>query len=201
MNLNRILATLAAFALSVAVAGPGDAAPAHTIVWSPKNAAPGTIVTLAGQPFVLIRIPVRDLGSTRRFMVSFLATKTGTFVQAPLPTVHSRDPLANPSEIDGFDAVISVSDSRSYHVNTNFIPPDDDYVFQVIAHASCTVQIKLGATLVSFGTSFSAIQQPLTNIGAIPNAVPHAEWADYVHPSPQVTACNNWIDYIRVREL
>ena len=196
------LVTVAIVALSLGLAGTVGAVQPHTITWIPKNAAPGQVVTIAGQQFVLVRFPIRDLASTRRFQVSYLATKNGTaIVPAILTTVHSKDPIVNSIEIDGFDASVFVSDGRTYSLLSNFLTPADDYTFSVNATASCSVSVKLGETLVTLIGHFSVVQHVAENIGTTPNAVPFANWADYVHPNPQITACNNWLDYVRIREL
>ena len=199
VNVKKFVA-IVALTLSIAGTGYAQAAPPHTITWTPRSAAPGAIVTLGGQQFVLVRLPVRDLGGSRRFSVSFLAARNGSVVAAPLVTLHSREPLGDPIEIDGFDATVSVTDGRTYNLLTNFTSPGD-YTFSVNAHASCTVNIKAGQTLITLIGFISVVQQPAENIGSTPNAVPHADWAAFVHPGPQITACNNWIDYVRIQEL
>ena len=196
----KVLIALAAFWLSVGVAVPASAAPPHTINWTPLGGAPGKQVTLAGQQFVLVRVPVRDLGGARRFSVTFLAPKVGGTLVGALTTLHSKDPLPDPIQIDGFDAVVTVGDSRTYTVITNFLSPGD-YTFTVDAHASCTASIKVGQTLLLITGGISVTQQPSTDIGDTPNALPHAEFADYIHPTAQVNGCNKWVDYIRIEEL
>jgi hypothetical protein len=196
----KIVVALVVLALSMGFAGRAPAAPPHTISWTARSAAPGAVVTLGGQQFVLARIPVRDLGGSRRFSVSFLTPKTGAVSPAILTTVHNRDPLNNPIEIDGFDASVTITDGRTYSILNNFVSPGD-YTFTVAAHASCSVSLKLGQTLLTLIGHIQVVQQDATDIGNKPNAVPHAEWTDWVHPTAQVTACNNWIDYIRVQEL
>jgi hypothetical protein len=196
----KVIVALAVFALSIGFAGGAQAQPAHTITWRAVNAAPGTQVSISGQQFILVRTPVRDLGGNRRFAVSFLAPRTGPALFAILTTLHSRDPLTNPIDLDGFDANVSVSDGRNYSIITNFASPGD-YTFNVTAQATCTVSIKAGQTLILLTASLSTVQQPDTDIGSTPNAVPDAEWADYVHPTNQVNGCNRWVDYVRIQEI
>lgn len=195
----KVLVALAVFWLSIGIAVPTHAAPPHTIAWTPLNAAPGKNIVIAGEPFVLVRVPVRDLGGNRRFQVSFLAPKFGGTLVGILTTSHSKDPLPDPIQIDGFDAIVTVADGRSYTVD-NFLSPGD-YTFTVVAQASCSASIKVGQTLLLLNGVISVTQQPSTDIGDKPNAVPHAEFADYIHPTAQVNGCNKWIDYIRVQEL
>jgi hypothetical protein len=196
----KILVAIALFAVSIVFTGRAQAASPHTLTWTPQSGNPGKVVTLAGQTFVLIRMPVRDFGSARRYAVSFLAPRTGILVQAPLTTVHSKEALTDPILIEGFDATVTVTDGRSYNILSNFSSPGD-YTFTVTAHASCTVQIKVGQTLITLIGHIPVVQQPGTNIGDTPNAVPHADWADYVHPSAQLTACDKWLDYVRIQEV
>lgn len=196
----RIIIALAVLGLSVGVAARAHAAPPHTITWAPQNANPGFSVTIAGQPFVLVRTPVRDLGGSRRFEVEFLAPGTAATLVGILTTLHSKDPLKNPIQIDGFDANLSVTDGRSYTVMTNFVSPGD-FTFTVNAFATCSVSIKAGQTLITVSAHLATVQQPETDIGSTPNAVPDAEWVDYVHPTAQVNGCNRWADYVRIQEI
>lgn len=196
----KAIVAIAVLALSIGFAGGAHAQPPHTITWRAQNATPGTQVSIAGQQFVLVRTPVRDLGGSRRFVVSFLAPVTGPTLFAILTTLHSREPLTNPIQLDGFDANVSVSDGRTYSILSNFLSPGD-YTFNVTAQATCSVNIKAGQTLIMVNASLSTVQQPDTDIGSTPNAVPDAEWADYIHPTAQVNGCNRWVDYVRIQEI
>jgi hypothetical protein len=186
--------------VGLSVASHAIAAPVHTVTWTPQNVAPGTEVTIAGQRFVLVRVPVQNLGNTARYAVSFLAPIIQGALLATLTTQHSTDPIEDTIQIDGFAAAVTVSDGREYAIAPNF-PNLDKYDFTVTAQAICVVLVKVGPTLLSFFTLFQTEQQASTDIGETPNAQPFAEWDAYVHPSAQVKGCDRWIDYIRIRQL
>ena len=177
------------------------AAPVHTVTWTLVNASPGTEVTLAGQTFVLVRVPVRPLIGNQHYAVSFLAP---VFPQvgpnATLTTFHSTDPLEDPFQIDGFNATATVLDGRSYLISPSIANPDTSS-FSVLAQTTCTVQVKVGSTILSFFHVFTTPQQRPTVLGETLNALPVADWDAYVHPSAQVRACDEWIDYIRIRQV
>jgi len=182
--------------------GAAHAAPVHTVTWTPQNVAPGTEVTLGGQKFVLVRVPLRPFSGTQDYQVSFLAPVVQGFVAASLETQHSTDPVGDPIQIDGFDASVLVSDGRSYNITPAPTPANpDNKSFAVSVQTFCTAQVKVGAaTLLSFFHFFGpAVQQPRTEIGETPNALPFADWDAYRHPNAQVLACDKWIDYIRIR--
>jgi hypothetical protein len=196
----RIIIAIAVLALSVNFAARAHAAPPHTITWAQQNAAIGAKVTIAGQPFTLVRTPVKDLGAGNQdVQVSFLAPGPPASLVGILSTVHSKDPLPNPVQIDGFDANLSVIDGRSYTIMPSFVSPGD-YTFTVSASATCIVNIKVGQTLITLTAQLSTVQQPDTTIPT-PNAVPFAEWIDYVHPTLQVNGCNKWVDYISIEAV
>jgi hypothetical protein len=195
----RIIIAIAVLSLSCGFAARADAVPAHTITWVQQNAAVGAKVTIAGQPFTLVRVPVRDLGGSARFHVKFLAPGAPATLVGVLSTVHSKDPLTNPIQIDGFDANVLVIDGRSYTIFPNFVSPGD-YTFNVTASASCIANIKVGQTLITLTAQLTTVQQPDTTIPD-PDAVPAAEWLDYVHPTVQVNGCNKWVDYISIDEV
>jgi hypothetical protein len=106
-------------------------------------------------------------------------------------------PLRGSIEIDGFNAEAVVVDGRIYTINNSF-PDLTQYNFAVDAQAICTVSVKVRQTLLIFSTFFLAVQQPDTDIGTRPNAVPFAQWDDYVDPTQQVRGCDRWLDYIRI---
>jgi hypothetical protein len=189
-----------AIALVFGVVGHAAAAPIHPMTWVPRSAAPGDTVTIAGQPFELVRLPLRDLGGSNRYFVSFLRLVTEGFFTAfvVLTTTHSNDPIENPIQIDGFDATVEVTDRRSYNLNS---PDGGNHSFVVFVHVDCVVKVKIGQTLALISTSFFAEQQPVTDIGTIPNAVPFAQWGDYLHPTTLVNGCDRWLDYIRIRPV
>ena len=194
----RIRLAIAFICLSVV--SQSNAQSPHSITWTPRTETPGTQVTIAGTSFVLVRVPVRDLGGTSRYAVRFLAPQIQGLLIAPLTTTHSAAPLRGSIEIDGFSAEAGVVDGRSYTINNSPIAPTQ-YNFSVDAQAICTVSVQVRRTLLVFSTFFTVAQQPATDIGAIPNAVPFAEWDDYVHPTQQVRGCDQWLDYIRITPI
>jgi hypothetical protein len=197
----RTLVAIATFALSLVLVGAGHAAPPHTITWTPKSGAPGAVVNLAGQPFVIARTPIKDLGPAQgEYQLTFLAARNAGAVFATVTTVHSKDALQNPVQIDGFDATVSVTDGRTYQIVSDFITPGT-FNFTVVATAACVASIKVGQTLITVTGVLSQTQQPETNIGNKPNAIPDADWSAYTHPTSLVTGCNNFIDYIRIQQL
>jgi hypothetical protein len=183
--------------LVLGLAGPATAAAdPHTPTWAPRTAAPGTAITIAGTPLIAVRIPVEDLGpAAGRYAVSFLAPNAGGTVRALVATVHSNEPLVDPIQIDGFDAILGLSDARSY----GLVGPPGNRAFSVLAQVTCGVHIKLGATLVSVAVGLHVEQQ--SSVHDTLNLVPHAEWADWVHPTAQVNGCDRWLDYVRVIKL
>jgi hypothetical protein len=196
----KIIVAIAVFGLSMGFAAHIHAQSPHTITWTARGGNPGALVTIAGQQFRIARTPIRDLGSSRTFSLTFLAPRTGPVLTGFVLTSHSTAPLTNPIQIDGFDANVTVADGRNYTIVNNFASPGD-YTFTVAAQAVCTVNVKVGQTLITLFATFSAVQQPDTDIGNTPNALPQAEWADYIHPTALVTGCNQWIDYVRIQEL
>jgi hypothetical protein len=178
--------------------GSAYAAPVHTVTWEPKNASPGTEVTLGGESFVLVRVPLRTFGDNQDYTVRFLAPVFQRVLFATLTTEHNADPLEDPIELDGFDVTAVVSDGRNYTIEPSLTSPARRN-FTVTAQTFCTVQIKVGVTRLTLGHFFTTNQQQETDIGRTEDAVPFAQWDDYVHPTAQVRACDRWIDYIRIR--
>jgi hypothetical protein len=186
------------------VLGVAHAAPIHTVTWAQKNAPIGKEVTLGGQTLVLVRLPLQPFSGSQRYAVSFLAPADQSFgLLTTLVTQHSRDPLEEPIDIDGFDATVVVSDGRNYTLGPAF-PPPCNTCFSVTAQVTCSVHIKVGtATLLSLFQVFEKVQQPPTELeeGDPPDAVPLANWAAYKHPNAQIQACDDWIDYIKIKEV
>jgi hypothetical protein len=195
----RIRLAIAFVCLSVV--SQSNAQSPHSITWTPRTETPGTQVTIAGTPFVLVRVPVRDLGGTSRYAVRFLARQIqGLSLIAQLITTHSAAPLRGSIEIDGFSAEAGVVDGRTYTINNSVIDPTQ-YNFRVDAQAICTVSVQVRRTLLVFSAFFTEVQQPETDIDTTPNAVPFAEWENYVDPRQQVRGCDRWIDYIRITPI
>lgn len=197
----KTIVQLAVALVCLGFVSQGNAQSPHPMTWTPRNAAPGTQVNIAGTSFVLVRVPVENLGvPATRYAVSFLAPRVQGFLSGSLTTVHSTAPLNNPIEIDGFDAKVSVSDGRTYTIGSGFQNPSQ-YNFTVEAQVTCAVTVKVGATLLQFFAPFTDRQQPVTNIGPVPDALQEAEWDDYIHPTAQVRGCDIWLDYIKIRRV
>jgi hypothetical protein len=194
----RTIVSLTVACLVFGAIGEATAAAVHLVTWVPRSAPPGTRVTIAGTPHELTRMPIRDLGGPNRYALSFLASDpAGSFGFASVLTRHTTDTIENPISIDGFDASVDVSDSRSYLIRSD----GAQNIFSVMAIGQCVVNIKVGKTLITLSTSLSAEQQPDTDIGTTPNAVPFAAWDDYIHPTALVNGCDRWLDYIRISPL
>jgi hypothetical protein len=185
--------------------GIAHADPIHTVTWKAKNVALGTEVTLAGQSFTLVRVPVKPFKGKQRYEVSFLASVVEQFgyeyLSATLTTRHSTDPLGDLIPIDGFDATVIISDGHFYSLLPSPTNPNATS-FSVTAHTSCTVHVQLDAeTILSFTPGFTTVQQRPTVIGEPPDALPVAEWDAYDHPNAHIRACDNWIDYINFEKV
>jgi hypothetical protein len=132
----KTIVQLAVALVCLGFVSQGNAQSPHPMTWTPQNAAPGTPVNIAGTSFVLVRVPVENLGlPATRYSVSFLAPRFQGFLSAPLTTVHSTAPLNGPIEIDGFDAKVSVSDGRTYTIGSA-IPNPSQYHFTVDAQVT-----------------------------------------------------------------
>jgi hypothetical protein len=177
----------------------------HSISYSAKRVSPGTIVSLGGRDFVLVRLPMADFGSTDRYIVEFLADVVTpgappTFF-ANLQTEHSNETLLNPILIDGFPANVQVGDSREYQFGTSFTLPGTSLTVDALVIG--IARVKVGGTMITFFGSFATEQQAET--AALPNAQysgsPVAAWNNYVDPISQVATLDNWVDYIRILKI
>jgi hypothetical protein len=208
------LASWLLVSLALAVAGVASAAVPHTITHAPKNAAPGTKVTLGGQKFVVARVPVRRVGADKRYEVTFLAQLFGDAPNQVLfggvTATHVTGALqGSNTTINGFPAIVTVSDSRSYEIVTIFDPqtflPTNE--FNAESQASVLVQVQLGNdTLLTF-TFHSLFKVDDTDSLGAPgpassyNAIPKATWNKYGDPTALVGFLNQLIDYINIKAL
>ena len=58
----KTIVQLAVVLVCLGFVSQGNAQSPHPMTWTPQNATPGTRVTIAGTPFVLVRVPVKNLG-------------------------------------------------------------------------------------------------------------------------------------------
>lgn len=193
MQLVRALGLALLFA-----AGVAGAANVHNVTWVRKAVAPGTEVTLGGQTFVLVRLPMKEFTNNNRYVVEYLVPE---FLPSPpivastqLSTVHSDIQLTDTVDVSGYPANISVVDGRSYDYNAN-LGFDDG--LKVEASVVGTVTIKVGDTVLSLSAFFTAEQQALT---AVPSPFAASSWATWQYPDPTtlVASFDNWVDFVRV---
>jgi len=173
----------------------------HPVTWVRKAVAPGTVVTLGTQKFVLVRMPMKEFSNTNRYVVEYLApvVSLGPPISATtdLETTHSNETLTDPVTVSGYPAVITVYDGRSYSYNAN-LGFDDG--LSVDASVWGTVTLKVGDTLLELSTGFTGNQQPLTTVPVDFTPSVQAKW-NWVDPTSLVTLFDNWIDYIRVLKV
>ena len=190
-----------ALMLGLAVAGPGTVfADGHTITYGAKASTFGQTITLAGQDFVIVRIP--------------FSTFTGEkfYIQAPAPvdallggslsvqTTHETKALTPNININNVPARVAVTDSRTYTVSGDI---GTDAQFTTTAGATVAISFKKGSTLV---TLFASVGKPpgftsfetQKDVNASTNLVPSASFATWTDPLQQVKAINDYIDYIRI---
>ena len=196
-----MLARKLALTLSLFTAGIGTAlADAHTISYGAKAAALGATVTLAGQDFVMVRIPFRTFTGEKYYI--FAPAPVEELFGGSISVITSHDTRAfSPNiNINNVPARVSVSDTRSYSLSGDI---GTDATFLVQAAASVSITLKIGQTLVSLAasvgkppgfTSFETNEE----VGAAYNIVPFAAFATYTDPIQQVKAVNDYIDYIRI---
>ena len=199
-----MLARKLVLTLSLFTAGIGTAlADAHAISYGAKAAALGATVTLAGQEFVMVRIPFRTFTGEKYYI--FAPAPVEELFGGSISVITSHDTRAfSPNiNINNVPARVSVSDTRSYSLSGDI---GTDATFLVQAAASVSITLKIGQTLVSLAasvgkppgfTSFETNEE----VGAAYNIVPFAAFASYTDPLQQVKAVNDYIDYIRIVAL
>jgi len=191
------------------VAGLAAAAPPHSITYEKKSAAPGTTLIISGNEFTVIRLPIRDFNGTKYAITLPVPSQDGIIFFGDVFTTHSTDPIGANTTIDGFQALVTVSDHRFYSLSADFVTPGTN-VFEVNGFAQAIVRIQVGTMVLDLSEFFlspdplsSPLAPPETNvnIGAGFNAVSFAEWWKWTDPVTQVNALNLWIDYIRIIAL
>lgn len=183
--------------------GVASAADVHGVTWVQKSVAPGTIVAIGNQNYVLVRLPLKEFTNGNRYVVEYLAdvAELGPPVVffSDVSTIHSNDTLPNPTTVSGYPAILSAQDARNYSYFGGTVFQDG---LTVEASLYGSVTIKVGDTMLNLGTYFTANQQELT---AIPegmfSASPYAKWNQYVDPTSLVANFDSWVDYIRVLKI
>lgn len=194
-------------AMLLLAAGTAHAQAIHTVSFVHKAVDPGTVRTIGGKDFVLVRLPMADFGSADRYIVEFMAEiydpgPPPSFL-ANLETEHSNETLVDPVLIDGFPANIRVSDSREYRFGTSFNFPGNSLTVNALVFG--IVRVKVGGTMITFQQPFFVEQQaetaaaPSAPYSGSPSGI--AKWSSYVDPTAQVTALDDWIDYIRILKV
>jgi len=172
----------------------------HAVTFQQKILSAGAQILLDGQKYAMVFVPVADFGSANRYVVGFLTPVEGDpgAIFAYLNTDHSNETIANPVTISGFPGQISVADGRTYSVSQSFITQKNE--LEVTADASAFVRVKVGATMLNFFVNFPKLQQAATPLADSNqySALGQAQWGKYIDPIAQVTAVDNYIDYIRI---
>lgn len=194
------------------VAAAASAAP-HTITHSPISVAPGTNVSIGGTNFVLIQVPVRQFTVDKRYAVRFLTPAEvdpltqETVVFGFVDAEHNTDALTDQNAtVDGFDASITVRDSRRYGVQSDvdFQTQQLTNRLKVHADALAIVRVKLGDTVLTFFADLSKLDQDADLGAGSFNGSAQSAWGRYVDPTGLITQGNGldkWIDYIRIIPL
>jgi hypothetical protein len=188
----------------VAVCGAAQAGP-HSVTYSQISVAPGTQVTIAGQPFVAAQLPMRQFTVDSRYAVRFLVPREATsgLFSASLETEHSTDPLPSTNAtIDGFPAQIDIVDGRRYTLSGGDLPtPSSTLLVQGQAYAF--IRIKVGDTLVILYASLSQDDHVAELTSDIHRGTSQAAYGRYTDPVTLVGAqgLDKWVDYIRVIPL
>jgi len=198
--MKKIIPGALIFLLSMTVA---NAQSVHAVTFLQKNLSAGAKITLGGQKYAMVFVPVADFGSSNRYAVGFLTPEEGdpSAIFAYLETEHTNETLSNPVTISGFPGVIQVFDHRTYSITTNFLTTKNE--LDVVAGATSLVRVKIGATMLNFFVSIPTEQQTATPLADANqySAVGKADWSKYIDPLTQITAVDNYIDYIRIIKI
>ena len=194
------------FLVGLLIAVSANAAAPHSITYEKKSAQPGVTIFISGVEFKMIRIPIRDFSGSK-YLITLPVRSQNSAIFGQVSTTHSTDPIGANLQIDGFDALVQVTDGRSYRLEEDFSDPGTNH-FVVQGHATAIVRIQIGTMVVDLSEFFES-KDPLTgqppdtdvNIGASYNATSVAEWWKWTDPVTQVNALNLWIDYIRIYSL
>jgi hypothetical protein len=190
-----------ALAVSLSTAGIGTAfADAHTVTFAAKPAALGATITLAGQAFVMIRVPFRTFTGDKYYIFAPAPVEDPFGGALSVSTSHDTKAFSPNININNVPARVSVQDTRTYSVSGD-IGTDAQFVVQ--AGASIFITFKIGDTLVSLGTTVGkppgfASFETQADVGSATNLVPFAAFATYTDLPQQVKAVNDYIDYIRI---
>jgi hypothetical protein len=193
--------------LGLMVVGTGTAlADAHTVSYVKRSGALGDTVTVGGQDYVLVRIPVKTFTGVLYGITIPCPVVGPGFGGCNVSTVHvgANDPFTQNITIDGFPANVSVQDFRHYSLDGQI---GTDSTFQVFSGASGSLTIKLGTTLVLFSEQFirqftpGNIYETDVDVGDATNIRPFAQFGNYRDPLPEVSSVNIIIDYIRILPL
>jgi hypothetical protein len=191
----------------VLLCGAAYAVPPHSLTYSQVSVAPGTQVTIGGEQFIAVQVPMRQFTVDSHYAVRFLTPmgQDGS-VFAFLTTTHSTDPLPSTNAtIDGFPALIQVIDGRTYSISTELDPNtfEPTNMFRAVAGATVTVQIKVGDTLLSFFDGLNKTDHEV-DLGLNEyRATGQAAYGKYLDPVALMGAqgLDKWVDYIRVIPL
>jgi hypothetical protein len=165
----------------------------HSVAYKKVTAAAGTVVTLGGRDYTIVRIPFATFDAVPLRYSVFLpiVSQGGTaFVQ----TTHTDAALATNTTIDGLPARIRVGDGRTY-IAAGQIGVFSQ--FSVSSNASVTIEFKIGNTLVTLTLNVDR-NETNVNAGAAVDYRSIAEWTDYKDLTAQINVLNALIDYIRI---
>jgi hypothetical protein len=190
------------------VSGVVAAAPPHTITYTKKSAAPGTTIVVSGVEYTIVRLPLEDFNGTK-YAITFPAeSDSGVILGENVTTTHNTDPIGANTLVDGFPALVTVSDSRSYSLATDFFSGNNTFEAQGMAIGIARIQV--GSMVIDLSAAFFT-PDPLSNplappetqvdIGTSYNAVSAAEWWKWTDPVTQVNALDNLIDFVRIVAL
>jgi hypothetical protein len=163
-------------------------------------------ITILGDSYKMVRIPVRDMVTGSKYSVIFPAQdEGGSFLVAFVIASHEPDGFVANMTIDGFPAQVQIFDTLNYVMTTSIFEGGND--FTVTGSATINVSIDLGETIMSISNSITAkdaVGDPFltnVNIGDSANAVPYAQWGKYLDQTNLVTGLDHWIDNIRIQTL
>ena len=189
MNVRKLLVL---FGLTLAATGTASAA-VHSVSYSKKTVAVGTVVTFNNTDYTIMRIPFATFDAVPlRYSVTLPVQTDAGF--AFIQTTHTDSALTTNATVDGIPARIKVSDGRTYTVTGS---PGVATFFSVNGGAVVTIDFKIGTTLVSLTLSIDT-DDTNANAGTPTDLRTKAEWADYKDLTAQISALNSLIDYIRI---
>jgi len=189
MNARKLLLLLG---LTLAATGTASAA-VHSISYSKKTVAVGTVVTFNDTDYTVMRIPFATFDAVPlRYSLTLPVQTDGGF--AFIQTTHTDAALSTNATVDGIPARIRVTDGRTYTVTGQ---PGVLSQFGVTGNASVIIDFKINKTLVTLTLGIDT-DDTSVNAGALTDLRSKAEWADYKDLTAQISALNSLIDYIRI---